>query len=234
MITSNDCWLKTSCKKYLTKDDCECKNDDVFCMKLFKLDHLYEQSLLSDEQRNRLTLVLDASEIDKKAFIYLSQIEKTIENFVNDGKNLYIYSETTGNGKSSWAIRLMQEYFNAIWYKTDLDCKGLFISVPKFLLSMKYNITNPDVYYNHIKDNVFNADLVIWDDICTKMATSFEHEHLLSILDNRIINNKSNIFTSNIPPNKLVDFMGDRLYSRIINWSQCIQFKGTDKRTLFK
>ena len=203
-------------------------------MKLFKLDHLYEQSLLSDEQRNRLTLVLDASEIDKKAFIYLSQIEKTIENFVNDGKNLYIYSETTGNGKSSWAIRLMQEYFNAIWYKTDLDCKGLFISVPKFLLSMKYNITNPDVYYNHIKDNVFNADLVIWDDICTKMATSFEHEHLLSILDNRIINNKSNIFTSNIPPNKLVDFMGDRLYSRIINWSQCIQFKGTDKRTLFK
>lgn len=47
MITSNQCWLKNTCNKYLTDDNCKCKNTDSFCMKLFKLNYLFEQSLLS-------------------------------------------------------------------------------------------------------------------------------------------------------------------------------------------
>lgn len=179
-------------------------------------------------------MVLDSTEIDKIAFCYLHNIEQNIELFVNEGKNLYIYSETTGNGKSSWAIRMMQEYFNAIWYKSELECKGLFISVPKFLLAMKSNISTTNDYYTSIKNNVHNADLVIWDDICTKSATVFEHENLLSIIDDRIIHGKSNIYTSNVPPTKLLDFVGDRLYSRIINGSCIVQFNGADKRKIFK
>ena len=228
MILSNNCWLKNQCKKYQKAKD-ECDNDN-FCMKLFKLDALYNLSLLSENQRKHQDLMLDATRVDEDAFITLKDIQLNIEEFVKDGGNLYIYSNITGNGKTAWAIRLMQSYFNSIWYKTALECKGLFLSVPRYLLAIKENINAFNEYANFVKDNIFNADIVIWDDIGTKAATSFEHENLLSIIDYRICNNKCNIFTSNVSPDELRVLAGDRLYSRIINYSTCLQFKGEDKR----
>lgn len=225
MILSNECWIKDSCKKYLNN---ECTED--FCMKLFKLDALYNMSQLSFEQRKHQNLLLDASRVDESAFINLKDIQNNIEEFVTKGSNLYIYSKITGNGKTAWAVRLLQSYFNKIWYKTELECKGLFLSVPRYLLAIKDNISSFNEYADFVKNNIFNADLVIWDDIGTKAATSFEHETLLSIIDNRMCYNKCNIFTSNVTPQELRELAGDRLYSRIINYSICLEFKGSDKR----
>ena len=143
MITSNKCWLKDACKKYndITKE-CDCRNDDVFCIKLFKLDVLYNKSLLTENQRKRVKFVLDANKADREEYIQLQEIEKNIEKFIKDGDNLYIHSCITGNGKTAWSIRMIQSYFNKIWYKSDMECKALFINVPKFLLSLKDNISN--------------------------------------------------------------------------------------------
>ena len=77
-----------------------------------------------------------------------------------------------------------------------------------------------------------NADLVVWDEIGTKAVTQFEHEHLLSLINNRIDSNKSQIFTSNLDPTALRDVVGERLYSRVINLSTVMEFKGADKRGL--
>lgn len=228
MILSNECWLKNQCKKYQkNKEECD---SESFCLKLFKLDALYNASLLSTKQRNHLNLMLDATRVDEEVFIQLKGIQNNIEQFVTEGNNIYIYSSTTGNGKTAWAVRLMQSYFNSIWYKTELECKGLFLSVPRYLLSIKDNISVFNEYANFVKDNIFNTDMVIWDDIGTKSATSFEHENLLSIIDYRMCNNKCNIFTSNVSPDELRVLAGDRLYSRIINYSTCFEFKGEDKR----
>lgn len=227
MILSNDCWLKNKCKKYEHDKSCD---ENIFCLKLFKLDVLYNLSLLSFSQRNHVDLRLDSSKSDEIAFKNLKAIQENIENFIKEGNNLYIYSSITGNGKTAWAIRLMQSYFNSIWYKSDLVCKGLFISVPRYLLAIKDNISSVNEYAQSIKERVYDADIVIWDDIGTKSATQFEHETLLSIIDYRINDKKTNIFTSNISPEKLKEFAGDRLYSRIINYSTVIEFLGSDKR----
>lgn len=229
MIDSSQCWLKDQCKKYKS-ESAECRNQDIFCMKLFKLDSLYNLSQLSFNQRKKIDLRLDSSRVDEDTFIKLKGIQETIEDFISRGGNLYLYSTITGNGKSAWAIRLLQSYFNAIWYKCDIECKGLFISVPRYLLAIKNNISEKDEYAGFIKDNVYTADVVIWDDLGTKAATSFEHENLLSIIDSRISSGKSNIFTSNILPDDLREIAGDRLYSRIINYSTCLPFNGEDKR----
>ena len=227
MILSNDCWIKNQCNKY--KNNKECDND-IFCMKLFKLDALYNLSLLSFEQRKHQNLLLDDSKIDIDVFTRLRDIQNDIESFVLNGDNLYLYSKITGNGKTAWSIRLIQSYFNKIWYKTDLECKGMFLSVPRYLLAIKDNISSFNEYAEFVKNNIFNADIVIWDDIGTKAATSFEHETLLSIIDNRMCYNKCNIFTSNVIPEELRELAGDRLYSRIINYSECLLFRGCDKR----
>ncbi len=230
MITSFNCWLGSTCNKL--KKTNECQENDIFCIKLFKLNQLYELALITDSQRKHLNLRLDENKIDEHVFRKLKDIQENIEQFVLNGNNLYIYSSITGNGKTAWSLRLIQSYFNSIWYKSDIDCKGLFVNVPRYLLAIKDNISQFNEYAHNIKNRIYTADLVIWDDIGTKSATSFEHETLLSIIDTRMNNNKSNIFTSNITPDSLKSFAGDRLYSRIINYSDCLEFKGEDKRRL--
>ena len=162
--------------------------------------------------------------------MYLKEFCSNIEENVRNGSNLYIYSNITGNGKTAWAEKIIQSYIESIWYKSDLLCKALFINVPRFLIALKDSISNHNEYYQHIKENVKDTDLVIWDDIGTKDSTQFEHDNLLSIIDTRMIENKSNIFTSNIQPRNLESYLGPRLSSRIINYSNCIQFVGVDKR----
>lgn len=232
MILSNECFLYDKCKKF---NNGECKlQDEKFCIKLFKLDYLYNEALLSNQQRKYIALRIDADGTDRDEFIKLKNIESTIENFVSDGSSLYIYSHNCGNGKTAWSIRLIQAYFNAIWHKCDLNCKALFINVPRFLLSLKDSISNENEYIEHIKANILSADMVVWDEIGTKAVTQFEHEHLLSLINARIDSNKSQVFTSNLQPEELKEAVGERLYSRVVNLSTIIELKGADKRGLIK
>ena len=231
MLLSNECWYKDECVKF-NRSDAECKNNDIFCIKLFKLEQLFEASLLPKAQWKKEPLRLDESRIDEDIFVKLKDIQSSIVDFISKGNNLYLYSHITGNGKTAWAIRLLQCYLESIWTRSDLKCRALFISVPKYLLAIKDNISQYNEYASSIKDTVFDADLVVWDDIGTKTATSFEHENLLSIIDYRMNERKSNIFTSNLYPEELKAAAGDRLYSRIINYSTCFCFQGQDKRNI--
>ena len=232
MIMSNECFTSDRCKKFITGN---CSLDsDSFCIKLFKLDYLFNESLLTDKQRKYVALRIDADGTDREEFNRLKSIETDIENFVKDGKSLYIYSFICGNGKTAWSIRLIQAYLNSIWHKCDLNCKALFINVPRILLSLKDSISNQNDYVEHIKNNILSADIVVWDEIGTKAVTQFEHEHLLSLINARIDSSKCQIFTSNLQPHELREVVGERLYSRVINSSEIIQLNGADKRGLTK
>lgn len=228
MILSGECFLSDKCKKFKSGN---CKlEDNTFCIKLFKLDYLYNEALLSGEQRKYTALYIDGDGTDREQFLQLKQVETNIEKFVNTGSSLYIYSHNCGNGKTAWSLRLLQSYFNAIWHKCDLNCKALFINVPRFLLSLKDSISNENKYIEHIKANILNADMVVWDEIGTKAVTEFEHEHLLSLINARIDSNKSQVFTSNLEPNELREAVGERLYSRVVKLSTIIELRGSDKR----
>lgn len=127
---------------------------------------------------------------------------------------------------------MIEAYFNEIWPNAALKCKALFINVPRFLLALKDNISEHSDYINHIKANVLNADIVIWDEVGVKSLTVFEHENLLNLINTRLDENKSNIYTSNLNPDELREKVGDRLYSRIVNNSINIELFGQDKRGL--
>ena len=222
-----ECFVRDICKKYIKDKSCD-TND--FCIKLFKLEELYNQSLLSDFQRKRISLFLDSDLSDQQAFSNLSNIEKDIVNFVNTGQNLFIHSVNVGNGKTSWAIRMIQSYLNSIWPESDLTCRSLFINVPRFLLSLKDSISNSSEYIDHIKNNVLSTDLVVWDEIGVKSLTTYEHEHLLNLINTRLDSRKSNIYTSNLSGDELKDKIGERLYSRLSKLSYDIELVGKDKR----
>lgn len=222
-MESKDCWLKNNCKQL------HC-NDKNGCMILFKLNYLYNEANIPVNLRSNKILYPDSDGTDLNEFKQLKAIQDNIVEWVNDGNNLLIHSKQCGNGKTSWSIKLLQTYFNKIWLKTTLTCRALFINVPYFLIALKDNITVKSDYIKHIKDNIFDCDLVIWDDIANKSLTSYECDNLLSLIDGRILNNKANIFTSNLTDEELHDALGDRLASRICNYGINIMLNGGDKR----
>lgn len=203
-----------------------------FCMKKYRLDALYGNSLLTPSQKEYRKLQIDADGTDLNEFTKLSQLEKAITNFVSQGANLYLHSYTCGNGKTSWAVRFINSYFSKIWAKSNLECQAIFISVPRYLLALKENISGHSTYADFINKNVLEADLVVWDDIAAKVGTEFELNHLLNIINARMDAGKSNIFTSNLGQRELTNALGERLASRICNKSIDIELKGSDKRFL--
>jgi DNA replication protein DnaC len=196
------------------------------------MDSLYSAALMSESQKQHITLNIDQDGTDLEQFKQLAAIEQNIVKFVEEGKNLYLHSANCGNGKSSWSIRMAEAYFNKIWARTELRCRVLFISVPRFLLALKDNISAKSSYVEYIKDNVLGADLVIWDDIAAKVGSEFELTHLFNIIDNRLALGKSNIYTTNLNRQQLYAALGERLTSRIANMSIDIELSGSDKRFL--
>lgn len=219
-----NCSYKNNCNGI----DC----DKDFCMKKYRLDTLYEASLLSPIQREYKRLHTDADGTDVNEFTKLAQLEKFIVKFVQEGQNLYLHSYNCGNGKTSWAIRFINSYFSKIWAKSTLECQALFISVPRYLLALKENISGYSEYATFINKNVLTADLVVWDDIAAKSGTEFELNHLLNAINARMDAGKSNIFTSNLGKRELTNALGERLASRICNKSIDIELQGADKRYL--
>lgn len=214
-------------------DRCNHKDcDKDFCLRKYKMDTLYSAALMTESQKQHVVLKIDPDGTDLEQFQKLAAIEHDIVKFISEGKNLYLHSANCGNGKSSWSIRLVEAYFDKIWARTDGKCRVLFISVPRFLLALKDNITTRSSYVEYIKDNVLEADLVIWDDIAAKMGSEFELTHLLNIIDNRLALGKSNIYTSNLNRQQLYTALGERLTSRIANMSTDIELFGADKRFL--
>lgn len=214
-------------------DRCNHKDcDKDFCLRKYKMDTLYSAALMTESQKQHVVLKIDPDGTDLEQFQKLAAIEQDIVKFISEGKNLYLHSANCGNGKSSWSIRLVEAYFDKIWARTDGKCRVLFISVPRFLLALKDNITTRSSYVDYIKDNVLEADLVIWDDIAAKMGSEFELTHLLNIIDNRLALGKSNIYTSNLNRQQLYTALGERLTSRIANMSTDIELFGADKRFL--
>lgn len=216
------CWYKDVCTLYDTE---YCSKS---CVRYIKMDYLTHSALLTEKQSYSVKLVPD--ECDYEAFKRLQDIQKNVERFVSSGKQVLICSAITGNGKTAWAIKILLNYFDKIWHKCDLECKGLIVNVPTFFNLLKDNISENIEKARYIKENIIKADLVIWDEIGVKSLTNYENDILLSYIDQRISNGKSNIYTSNLNSEQLKEVLGVRLQSRIVNNCEVIELFGDDKR----
>lgn len=210
---------------------CDLKSDDCIdsCIRYKEMHYLVSTSNIPENRQ--FPQSLSAPRCDYDSFCRLSEIKSAIDEFVADGKNLYITSENTGNGKTSWAIKLMLKYFDIMWAGNGFKERGLFVHVPTFLLKCK-DFNNKDSDFEHIKDILPDVDLVIWDDIASTELSAYDYSQLLMYLDIRISNYKSNIFTGNITNrDNLQKALSSKLTSRIwSNNTEIITFRGGDRR----
>ena len=167
---------------------------------------------------------------DYDAFVRLAEIKSGIEFFVQGGKNLYITSTTTGNGKTSWAIKLLLKYFDRVWAGNGFRIRGYFVHVPTLLLNLK-DFDNTLIDKSKIKQILLSADLVVWDDIASMEISKYDYSQLLMLIDNRVLEEKSNIYTGNLNTKEMLEkVLQKKLTSRIWGLSEVIELKGEDRR----
>lgn len=215
------CWYKTMCDKYGTA---LCKET---CKKFTQTDYLFQTSNLPrscwKSQR------LDSSLLEPEVEEILNTITNDCEFFITQGFNLFLYGET-GCGKTSWAIKIMNNYFAVIAERNDFSTRGLYINVSSFLRDAKLNMTYKSDKYYHLLSEIKSCDVVIWDDVGQTDPSNYESQWLYSFINERMLAKKSNIFTSNLSPQQL-EKLDKRLESRICKGSDCLHITGIDMRS---
>lgn len=222
IFDKNKCWYTSACGKYGSP---EC---NASCIRYMEMDFLMQNSGIP--RNKQYSVLLTPSKKDVQAFVTLKEIKDDIIAFVENGESVYIYSHNFGNGKTTWAIKLMQKYFDGVWAGNGFRCRGIFIHVPTFLTKIKEGISRKDEDFETLKSRLMTVDLVIWDDIAATKLGDFDHANLLTYIDQRKLNQLSNIYTGNLDQDELQEALGNRLASRVWNDSTPVKFVGADRR----
>lgn len=124
-------------------------------------------------------------------------------------KNLLIYG-SFGVGKSHLAVAMQQELM-----KKGITC--IFVFLPDLLdmFTDSYN-KNSEVTEGEIMKSLKSVDVLVIDDLGAEGTLSdFGKRKLVSIVNGR--QGKDTHFTSNFGPEQLYEFLGERIFSRIMN-----------------
>lgn len=217
-----ECWYKDVCDQY----HADCRSG---CIRYKEMLYLMNHSNIPEKSRKPLPMSVPKS--DEAAYERLAEIKTNMKSFVRQGQSLYICSDTTGNGKTTWAMRLLMRYFEEVSNGNCFRVRGVFVPVAEFLLRNK-DFKNNDPELEDLKEAIKTADLVVWDDIGSSYVKDYDYGVLLMYLDIRDRNSLSNIFTGNITSqDALADRIGVKCASRIFSRdTEVIQFVGRDRR----
>lgn len=193
----------------------------------------------------------------KKAHKALTEYTKTFGRFYSpkeDGvkepvKSVYLWSNAKGNGKTSSACALLNEFVFKGWqasavYKRPLDTPpAYFFDLGEF--QGYYNrfsrsgvaseiSEKASINYYEMMDKASTAPLVVFDDIGLRSASEAFRADLHTVINKRIMLGLPSIYTSNEPLENLGTIFDERLADRVRENCVEIHFEGSSKRGLHK
>lgn len=183
--------------------------------------------------------VLTPQEVDIEAFTRLFEISEDIYDRVNTPdydsyRNVLICSNNCGNGKTAWAIKLMQKYFIQIAATSYLDAEdkgiyhGCFVPTNQLIFDAKqFGTATFYKRFDEMAQQADRADITIFDDIGAADYSKYDYSTLFVTIDRRLFAHKFCIFTTNFTSQEdLGEAVGKRLADRIWRTSEIIEFKG--------
>lgn len=149
-------------------------------------------------------------------------------NFPNSYRNLYIFGDV-GRGKTFLINSIAKEILDKNYSVLYLTATKLF----SFMNDYLYAFSERKEELKEKYDLIFDSDLLIIDDLGSENDRNSNESNLFEIVNDRIINKKPMIFSSNYSEDELMEFYGDRIFSRIIGSSHVMEIFGEDLRLLF-
>ncbi|CCQ92857.1 Chromosomal replication initiator DnaA [[Clostridium] ultunense Esp] len=77
---------------------------------------------------------------------------------------------------------------------------------------------------------LFQADLLIIDDLGTELSNAFTNAEIFNIVNTRLINNTKTIISTNLTPKEISETYTDRVFSRVLERFIPLRFFGPDLR----
>ncbi len=204
------------------------------CFKQQLINYAYSMSNLRDvlKKENFQTFDINLFSTESQDDSQVSQRENMLEvlnvcegfvfNFEkNNGENLLFYGPT-GLGKT---------FLTNCIAKSLLDRGKIVIYQTAFKI---FEIIE-DVHFHNQGERekyqlLFNADLLIIDDLGTEFSNGFTNSELFNIINSRLLSNKKTIISTNLPPKGIIERYDDRIFSRLISKYTVLKFFGKDLR----
>ena len=198
------------------------------CFRQAEIALLYEQSNLKRmlEKENFGTLSYSFFQGDELTS-YRQAVEKCknfCTNFKTSYQNLFFYG-TVGTGKSFLsgciASELLQTGHSVIYF----SASGLFDTLARYTFNAGAKEALSGFY-----EDLYNCDLLIIDDLGTERNTDFVVSQLFVCLNDRILNRKSTIISTNLTLKNFSDTYSERTFSRITSNYTMLKLTGDDIR----
>jgi DNA replication protein DnaC len=151
--------------------------------------------------------------------------EGFISNFdETNGENLLFYG-STGLGKTflcNCIAKALLDKNKIVIYQTaftilDILERRRFGKGPDEMSEYQYNL-------------LFDADLLIIDDLGTEISNTFTNAEIFNIVNTRIISGKKTLISTNLTPKEITEIYTDRVFSRILDKFIPLKFYGKDLR----
>ncbi|SET01657.1 DNA replication protein DnaC [Natronincola peptidivorans] len=204
------------------------------CFKQQLINHTYSMSNLSNvlkkENFHAFNINLFSDEAyenqEKSPRENMMEILNICEGFVfnfdsNNEENLFFYG-ATGLGKTFLAnciAKALLDKGKVVIYQTAFK-------ILEILEEVRFQ-NNGDKEKAQL---LFEADLLIIDDLGTEMTNSFTNSELFNIINSRLLTSKKTIISTNFTPKEIMDTYDDRIFSRVFAKYTILKFYGKDLR----
>ena len=196
-----------------------------------KLNNLFELSGLPKKYFEPQHLV--KREVDAECWDWLEDVRNNIVEEVQRGLSIVITSTTVGTGKTSWAVRLLQRYLAETALDGRMVEKGMFVVSAQLLTEFgDYNYFQTMKEFLERFEKLKTCDLLVIDEIGGGSLTKASYPYLYDLVNYRVDNNLSTIYTTNYTDEEVINLLGQRLYSRIYDTSVVLEFEASNVRGL--
>ena len=152
----------------------------------------------------------------------LNVCEGFVFNFDEDNEeNLLFYGET-GLGKTfltNCIAKALLDKGKIVIYQTSFK-------LLEILEDLRFKNNNDKQKYNLL----FDADLLVIDDLGTEMTNTFTNSEIFNIINSRLLSNKKTIVSTNLSPKEMMDRYDDRIFSSLFSKFTVLHFYGKDLR----
>ncbi len=214
---------------YVDSKKCSCFKQRIVD-KYYEVFHLGD--MLLNENFENFDLNFYSDKINKKYNISprynmratLDNVLNFIEVFEYDKKNM-LFTGATGLGKTFLCNCVAKEIL-------DKGYSVLYLTAPKFFNMLEQHKFNKDVTLEDREqlELLKDVDLLIIDDLGTEMITQFTQTETFNIINNRILEKRPTIISTNFKIGEIKERYTDRIASRIIGNYEIHEFFGEDIR----
>lgn len=217
------------------KDTGYIANEKCHCFQKIIIDMLYEQSNLKHllQKENFYTFSFSyysPNYIDpetghsslatiKDAY---EESRKFVDTFGKEFHNLFFYGDP-GVGKTFLSNCIAKELI-------DRSNSVIYLSSFQLFDTLAKGRFDKDEQATKINKHLLNCDLLIIDDLGTELVNSLTVSQLFLCLNERLLNRKPTIISTNLSLDALVDIYSERIFSRITSNYTMLKITGDDIR----